>query len=309
VELLAAVDAPPEPLSGPAPQTHSGTGVSRVWARRGGASGGDRGRAPVQAAKAAALWRAAPERCENTARTGGARRRPDPAGQPGYLRVAPLLPGDPHGGQGVSPLHAVAEVTPWPGRGGTGQQIGEAWRRPVLQTMREQFPFPIRGFPCDHGREFLHRRVAQRLHQGLIEQTKSRPSHDQGWGETKNGALLRQHRGYGQSAAPAGEGRSQGTLLSRAPQPAGGTFIGPARQPHVKSRKRQASPALPALADAVGDAAQAGEPATASAARRQAGRLATASAAPERDGSRPSEPGGPAAAVCRLPTEGLQRGK
>ena len=65
--------------------------------------------------------------------------------------------------------------------------------------MLRQFPFPIRGFHSDNGSEFINQTVARLLNKLLIEQTKSRPRHsnDNGLVETKNGAVIRKHMGYG----------------------------------------------------------------------------------------------------------------
>ena len=60
-------------------------------------------------------------------------------------------------------------------------------------------PFPIRSFHSDNGSEFINQTVAGLLNKLLIEQTKSRPRHsnDNGLVETKNGAVIRKHMGYG----------------------------------------------------------------------------------------------------------------
>jgi transposase InsO family protein len=65
--------------------------------------------------------------------------------------------------------------------------------------MLRQFPFRIRGFHSDNGSEFINVTVAKLLEKLLIEQTKSRPrrSGDNGLIETKNGAVIRKHIGYG----------------------------------------------------------------------------------------------------------------
>ena len=65
--------------------------------------------------------------------------------------------------------------------------------------MLRQFPFRISGFHTDNGSEFINRTVAELLNKLLIEQTKSRPrqSGDNGLVETKNGAVIRKHIGYG----------------------------------------------------------------------------------------------------------------
>ncbi len=74
---------------------------------------------------------------------------------------------------------------------------------PVLEAMLAQFPFRIRGFHSDNGSEFINHTVAKLLNKLLIEQTKSRPrrSNDNGLVESKNGAVVRKHIGYGHIAA------------------------------------------------------------------------------------------------------------
>ena len=72
--------------------------------------------------------------------------------------------------------------------------------------MLRQFPFRILGFHSDNGSEFINRLVAGMLQKLLIKQTKSRPrqSNDNGLVETKNGAVIRKHLGYGPiDASPA----------------------------------------------------------------------------------------------------------
>src|SRR5437016_3881304 len=128
----------------------------------------------------------------------GERRRPDPQGRPGYLRIDTVHQGDLDGIKGVYHIHAVDEVTQWQVVGATAQ-ISEAWLMPVLEGMLQQFPFRIRGFHSDNGSEFINHTVAQLLHKLLVEQTKSRPRHsnDNGLAESKNGWVIRKHIGYG----------------------------------------------------------------------------------------------------------------
>jgi transposase len=128
----------------------------------------------------------------------GERRRPDPRGQPGYLRVDTVHQGDPPGSKGVYHIDAVDEVTQWQIVSASAR-ISEAWLGPVLEAMLRQFPFRILGFHSDNGSEFINRVVAGMLQKLLIEQTKSRPrqSNDNGLVETKNGAVIRKHLGYG----------------------------------------------------------------------------------------------------------------
>jgi transposase InsO family protein len=128
----------------------------------------------------------------------GERRCPDPQGQPGYLRVDTVHQGDSHSAKGVYHIDAVDQVTQWQIVAATAR-ISEAWLEPVLAAMLRQFPFRIRGFHSDNGSEFINQTVARLLNKLLIEQTKSRPrrSNDNGLVETKNGAVIRKHMGYG----------------------------------------------------------------------------------------------------------------
>jgi transposase InsO family protein len=127
----------------------------------------------------------------------GERRRPDPQGRPGYLRIDTVHQGDLDGAKGVYHLNAVDEVTQWQVVGAAAQ-ISEAWLIPVLEAMMRQFPFRILGFHSDNGSEFINHTVAKLLNKLLVEQTKSRPRHsnDNGLVEAKNGAVIRKHMGY-----------------------------------------------------------------------------------------------------------------
>jgi hypothetical protein len=130
----------------------------------------------------------------------GERRKPQPQGQPGFLRLDTVHQGDqPEGGEkGVYHINAVDQVTQWEVAGAT-PRISEAYLEPLLENMLRQFPFRILGFHSDNGSEFINKTVAGLLNKMLIEQTKSRPrqSGDNGLVETKNGAIIRKHIGYG----------------------------------------------------------------------------------------------------------------
>lgn len=132
----------------------------------------------------------------------GERRRPDPKGRPGYVRVDTVHQGDLDGVKGVYHINAVDEVTQWQVVGATAQ-ISEAWLLPVLEAMLRQFPFRILAFHSDNGSEFINHTVARLLNKLLVEQTKSRPRHsnDNGLVEAKNGAVIRKHMGYGHIAS------------------------------------------------------------------------------------------------------------
>lgn len=140
----------------------------------------------------------------------GERRKPRPQGRPGYLRIDTVHQGDRDGVKGLYHIHAVDEVTQWEIVAAV-PQISERWLIPVLQQMLEQFPFVIRGFHSDNGSEFINYTVAQLLEKLLIEQTKSRAhrSGDNGLVETKNGAVVRKHMGFGHIPAAEAEAVDQ----------------------------------------------------------------------------------------------------
>ena len=128
----------------------------------------------------------------------GERRKPQPHGSPGYLRIDTVHQGDQDGRKGLYHINAVDQVTQWEIVAAT-PQISELWLMPVLEALLGQFPFVIRGFHSDNGSEFINYNVARLLDKLLIEQTKSRAHHsgDNGLVESKNGAVIRKHIGYG----------------------------------------------------------------------------------------------------------------
>jgi transposase InsO family protein len=130
------------------------------------------------------------------------RRKPDPRGRPGYLRVDTVHQGNLDGHPGLYHINAVDTVTQWQVVGCV-ETISERHLIPVLEAMLHQFPFRILGFHCDNGAEFLNHTVAQLLNKLLVEFTKSRPyrTTDNALVEGKNGAVIRKHIGYG--AIPA----------------------------------------------------------------------------------------------------------
>jgi hypothetical protein len=128
----------------------------------------------------------------------GERRKPQPRGEPGFLRIDTVHQGDQQGRKGLYHINAVDEVTQWEIVAAT-PQISELWLLPVLESILQQFPFVIRGFHSDNGSEFINYNVVRLLDKLHIEQTKSRAHHcgDNGLVETKNGAVIRKHIGFG----------------------------------------------------------------------------------------------------------------
>lgn len=140
----------------------------------------------------------------------GERRKPQPQGLPGYLRVDTVHQGDHDGRKGLYHINAVDQVTQWE-IVAAAPQISELWLLPVLEAMLGQFPFVIRGFHSDNGSEFINHIVAKLLAKLLIEQTKSRAHHsgDNGLVEAKNGAIIRKHIGFGYIEARHAESMNQ----------------------------------------------------------------------------------------------------
>ncbi len=200
LELLAAVDEAHETLSGPATRQilkreHE---VYRrpEYARLAAISNGH-----LYNLRRHERYRERLLHCAKTRPTAvsiGERRKPRPEGRPGFLRIDTVHQGDRPDAKGVYRINAVDEVTPWEVVGAT-PRISEAYLGPALAAMLRQFPFQIKGFHTDNGSEFINRTVAQLLDKMLIEQTKSRPrqSGDNGLVESKNGAIVRKHIGYG----------------------------------------------------------------------------------------------------------------
>jgi len=127
----------------------------------------------------------------------GERAKPDPKGQPGYIRVDTVHQGDLNGYKGVYHINAVDEIAQWEIVASV-ERISEAYLVPVLEAMLAQFPFVIRGFHSDNGSEFVNKTIAALLNKMLIRFTKSRPRHsnDNGLVETKNGSVIRKQLGY-----------------------------------------------------------------------------------------------------------------
>lgn len=127
----------------------------------------------------------------------GERRKPNPEGKPGYLRIDTVHQGDLEKEKGVYHVNIVDEVTQVEVVGCV-EKISEYFLEPLLQDLLEQFPFKIINFHSDNGSEYVNKVVARLLNKLLIHQTKSRARrcNDNALAECKNGAVLRKHMGY-----------------------------------------------------------------------------------------------------------------
>lgn len=208
VELLAEVDRAHGWLSGPATvrilkREFEQYGKAE-YARLAGISVSHRYnlRHSSRYRKMAAEWKPT----QPTAIAIGERRKPDPQGRPGFVRIDTVHQGDWEGAKGVYHINAVDAVTQWQVVGCV-ERINEQFLLPVLEAMLHQFPFRILGLHSDNGSEYVNYEVANLLKSLLIEFTKSRANRtqDNALVEGKNGAIIRKHIGYGHIPAEHAE--------------------------------------------------------------------------------------------------------
>jgi transposase InsO family protein len=127
----------------------------------------------------------------------GERRKPNPQGKPGYIRIDTVHQGDQDKQKGVYHINAVDEVTQFEVICSV-EKISEAYLIPVLEELLATFPFVILGFHSDNGSEYINHVVSKLLNKLHIEMTKSRSRHsnDNALAESKNGAIVRKYLGY-----------------------------------------------------------------------------------------------------------------
>ena len=126
----------------------------------------------------------------------GERRKPQPNGQPGYIRIDTVHQGDQDKQKGVYHINAVDEVTQFEIIV-TVEKISERYLLPVLEAIIKAFPFVIINFHSDCGSEYINRRVVELLNKLHINLTKSRARHcnDNALAESKNGSIVRKYFG------------------------------------------------------------------------------------------------------------------
>lgn len=154
--------------------------------------------------------------------TLGERRKPEPNGKPGYLRVDSVHQGDapeetreadgtaiPHisdgdeardapSRKGVYHINFVDEVTQYEFVACV-ETICDRDMRPVLEAMLAAFPFVIHEFHADNGSEYINKMAAKLLNKLKVKLSKSRPRrhNDNALVEAKNGSIIRKNIGYG----------------------------------------------------------------------------------------------------------------
>jgi len=127
----------------------------------------------------------------------GERKKPNPKGKPGSIRVDSVHQGDLDKIKGVYHINLTDEVTQWEVVGCV-EGISEKFMLPLLEDAINQFPFKVFNFHSDNGSEYINRQVADLLNRLLIKQTKSRSrkTNDNALAESKNGSVIRKHMGY-----------------------------------------------------------------------------------------------------------------
>lgn len=127
----------------------------------------------------------------------GERKKPDPKGIPGFLRVDSVHQGDLNKEKGVYYIHFIDEVTQWD-IVVCVERISEYFLSQALSIAFEQFPFGIINFHSDNGSEYINKIVSSILQKEFIKQTKSRARHsnDNALVEGKNASTLRKQFGH-----------------------------------------------------------------------------------------------------------------
>lgn len=127
----------------------------------------------------------------------GIRRKPQPDGKPGYLRVDTVHQGDFLGQKGVYHINIVDEITQYEMIASV-EKITEKYLQPVIEELLKLFPFTIHEFHADNGSEYINQITAKLLNKIHIELTKSRSRHsnDNALVESKNCSVVRKIYGH-----------------------------------------------------------------------------------------------------------------
>jgi hypothetical protein len=102
----------------------------------------------------------------------GERRKPQPNGQPGCIRINTVHQGDLDKEKGVYHINAIDEITQFEVVCSV-EQISEFYLIMVLKQILTAFPFVIKGFHTDYGSEQINEHVCRRLTKLQIELTES----------------------------------------------------------------------------------------------------------------------------------------
>jgi transposase InsO family protein len=137
------------------------------------------------------------EKTRSRTTTIGERRKPQPDGKPGYIRIDTVHQGDLDKQKGVYHINAIDEVTQFEVVCSV-EKISERYLVPALEQLLDALPFTILGFHSDNGSEYVNRWVAELLDKLRSEFTKSRSRHsnDNALAESKNASVIRKQFGY-----------------------------------------------------------------------------------------------------------------
>jgi transposase InsO family protein len=124
----------------------------------------------------------------------GERRKTEPNGQPGYIRIDTVHQGDQDKQKGVYHINTVNQETQFEVACSV-EKISERFLMPILEQLLDKFPFKIISFHSDNGSEHVNRHVAKLLKELLIEFTKSRSrwTNDNALPESKNASIVRKN--------------------------------------------------------------------------------------------------------------------
>jgi transposase InsO family protein len=144
------------------------------------------------------------EKTKPTIVTIGERRKPEPNGKAGFVRVDTVHQGDGEKDgkgnyvKGVYHINMIDEVTQFEFVGAV-EKISEAYLSTILEQLLLCFPFRIIEFHSDNGSEYINGIVVRLLNRLLIKLTKSRSrkTNDNALVEGKNGSIIRKWMGYG----------------------------------------------------------------------------------------------------------------
>lgn len=134
----------------------------------------------------------------------GERKKPEPNGKPGFIRVDTVHQGDEEKDRkgvyqkGVYHINMIDEITQWEFVGAV-EKISEAYLEPLLLRLLDFYPFVVIEFHSDNGSEYINGVVVKLLNSLLVKLTKSRSrrSNDNALVESKNGSIIRKWMGYG----------------------------------------------------------------------------------------------------------------
>jgi len=126
----------------------------------------------------------------------GVRRKPEPNGKPGYLRVDSVHQGDMDGVKGVYHIDIVDEITQWQCVISV-PEISSRYMVLALETLLNVYPFQIYEIHTDNGSEYINKNIANMLTNLVIKMTKNRARHcnDNALCESKHN-IIRNWVGY-----------------------------------------------------------------------------------------------------------------